>query len=288
MPISTIQQPLNFSGICSHVRSWVIPSPSLVPVKRATSPAEVKPSKLTVSARNTRLHTVKVVSPPDTPHGFPDEGAVQWKGSAILLEQHHIKAVPEHRQLSGCRLPHAFRFQTDVNPPFRARGRKPSRAVDWCSPSLIFPRLTVLFFSISIDVFVPSPHLIWIQDNIFRRSHSKRLLLLFTVHVDVFLFLHYVSSSYPATFLFIPAHDAIWIPPLYWLLLPLQKRQALHSTPLYHLLLYSIASHLDHSIACTSHCITVFTIISILYIPFLSLEGQGSHHFQVVEHLPTT
>ncbi|KAF8801267.1 hypothetical protein BYT27DRAFT_7262078 [Phlegmacium glaucopus] len=129
-PASSHPTPLNLCGIYSHVRSWVIPSPSLVPLKRAASPQQLKPSKLTVSARNTRLHAVKVVSPPDTPHGFPDEGAVQWKANAIFLEQQqHIKPVPK-QQLRGYRLPHEFPRQTDDDPSFRARGRKASRAVD--------------------------------------------------------------------------------------------------------------------------------------------------------------
>ena len=128
MPIPTIQQPLNLSGIYSHVRSWVIPSPSLVP-KRAMSPAKVKPLKLMVSARNTRTYAIKVVSPPESPHSFPDESAVQWKASTILLEQPHVKRAPEHQQLRGCRLLHEFPLQTDEDPSLRARGRKTSRAV---------------------------------------------------------------------------------------------------------------------------------------------------------------
>jgi len=125
MPIRTIQS-LNLGGIYSQVRTWVMPSPSLVPFKRATSPARVKPLKLTVSARNTRLRAVKVVSPPDTPHGFPDEGAVHWKASAVLLEQPHVKCAPGQQRIRGCRLLH---LQTDEDPSFRARGRKASRAV---------------------------------------------------------------------------------------------------------------------------------------------------------------
>lgn len=124
MPIS-IQRPLGLDGICTHVRPWVTPSP--------TSPAKVKPLKLTPSARNTRLcpvnvTSVKVVSPPDTPHGFLDEDALHWNVSTIILEQ-PPKRAPERQQLRGCRLPHEFPRVADQDSSFRARGRKASRAV---------------------------------------------------------------------------------------------------------------------------------------------------------------
>ena len=126
MPISTIRRPLGLDGIYSHVRSWVTPSP--------TSPARVKPFKPTPSVLiNTRLHpvsvtSVKVVSPPDTPHGFLDEDAPHWKFSTIILEQ-PPKRAPERQQLRGCRLPHEFPRMAGQNSSFRARGRKASRAV---------------------------------------------------------------------------------------------------------------------------------------------------------------
>ena len=125
MPISTIKQPLGLDGIYSHVRSWVTPSP--------ISPARVKPFKPTPSAFNTRLHpvnvtSVKVVSPPDTLHGFLDEDAPHWKVSTIILDQ-PPKRVPERQQLRRSRLPHEFLRMADQNSSFRARGRKASRAV---------------------------------------------------------------------------------------------------------------------------------------------------------------
>lgn len=125
-PISTIQQPLNLGCIYSHVRSWVIPSPALT---RSTSAAKVKALKLSAPARNTRVHSVKVVSPPDTPHGFLDEGVVHWKASTVLFEQPHVKCAPEH-QPREYRLPHKFPLTGDQDLSFRARGRKASRAVD--------------------------------------------------------------------------------------------------------------------------------------------------------------
>lgn len=208
MPIPTIQQPLNLSGIYSHVRSWVIPSPSLVP-KRAMSPAKVKPLKLMVSARNTRTYAIKVVSPPESPHSFPDESAVQWKASTILLEQPHVKRAPEHQQLRGCRLLHEFPLQTDEDPSLRARGRKTSRAVAWCSQYLAFSYLSVHFLSSHRRFPSISPLLGLDQDDIFQLSHSKRQLLL-TIHVDVFLALCFVF--HPSTFFAHPSSRRIWIP----------------------------------------------------------------------------
>lgn len=127
MPISTIQQHhqhlplLNHGAVYSHLRSWVTPSPSFVPFKRATSPNKVKPLNLTISARNTN---VKVVSPPDTPLGFLDEDTVHWKSSTILLEQPRLKHVPQHQPLRACHPSLA-----DQDSSFRVRGRKASRAV---------------------------------------------------------------------------------------------------------------------------------------------------------------
>jgi hypothetical protein len=125
MPISTIKRPLGLDSIYSHVCSWMTPSP--------TSPARVKPFKLTPSAFNIRLHpvnvtSVKVVSPPDTPHCFLDEDAPHWKFSTIILDQ-PPKRAPEGQQLRGSRLPHEFLRMADQNSSFRARGRKASRAV---------------------------------------------------------------------------------------------------------------------------------------------------------------
>lgn len=117
-----IQQPLGLGDIYSHVRSWVTPS-SLVHFKRAPSPAKVKSLKFTPSTRITRPHSVKVVSSPDTPHGFLDD---HWKASAMLLEQPRIKRAPGHQQL---RLPHDVPRLADQDSSFRARGRKASRAV---------------------------------------------------------------------------------------------------------------------------------------------------------------
>ena len=125
VPISTTKQPLDLRSIYSHVRSWVTPSSSLVQLKPATSPNKVKSFKLTPSVRP---RPVKVVSPPDTPHGLLDDSPVHWKASATLLEQPY-KRAPEHRQLRERRLPPGFPRLADQDPSFRARGRKASRAV---------------------------------------------------------------------------------------------------------------------------------------------------------------
>ena len=124
MPISTIKPSLGLDGIYSHVRSWVTPSP--------TSPPRVKPFKPTPSVLiNTRLHpvsvtSVKVVSPPDTFHGFPDEDAPHWKFSTIIVDQ-PPKHAPERQQQRECRLPHELLRMSDQNSSLRARGRKASR-----------------------------------------------------------------------------------------------------------------------------------------------------------------
>ena len=130
MLISTSPHPLSIGGIYSHVRSWVMPpTTSLVPCKRATSPAKLKSLKVTAPAHSPRVLPVKVVSPPDTSYGFLDEGAVHWKASTVLLDQSNIKRAPEHQHLRGYRLPHEFPPPADQDSSFRARGRKASRAV---------------------------------------------------------------------------------------------------------------------------------------------------------------
>lgn len=210
MPISRTKRPLGLDGIYSHVRSWVTPSP--------TSPARVMPFMLTPSAFNTGLHpvnvtSVKVVSPPDTPHGFLDDDAPHWKFSTIILDQPH-KRAPD-RQLLGCHLTHEFLRMADQNSSFRARGRKASRAVAWDPKLSPFSLSTIN----SLAVFTSSLTL--------RMTYShapKGYITIFTIVDDGFLFFALYFVSHLATFLLIPAHDASEYPPLHWLLLPLQKR----------------------------------------------------------------